>query len=140
MADAAPITPEPATPIADAVDDIEQNIIHLEELQDLSREEHQAGETQLQRNAVERKFEKLIAAVINIAGTVLRAEYLTVLTIERPRLLSSANWKSLTAISKKDWRLQLAFEISSLIHTARSSMMISCTMLSRVSLRDVYSS
>ncbi len=140
MADAAPITPEPATRIADAVDDIEQNIIHLEELQDLSREEHQAGETQLQRNAVERKFEKLTAAVINIAGTVLRAEYLTFLTIERPRLSSSANWRLSTAISKKDWRLQLAFKISSLIHTARSSMTISCTMLSRVSLRDVYSS
>jgi uncharacterized protein YutE (UPF0331/DUF86 family) len=74
MADGDPIAPELATRIADAVEDIEQNITDLQELQDLSREEYQADETQLQRDAVERKFEKLTAAVLDIAETILRAE------------------------------------------------------------------
>lgn len=78
MSDDDPIAPKLANRIADAVEDIEQNITDLQELQDLSREEYQADENQLQRDAVERKFEKLTAAVIDIAETILRAENVAV--------------------------------------------------------------
>lgn len=78
MSDDDSIAPELANRIADAVEDIEQNINDLQELQDLSREEYQADENQLQRDAAERKFEKLTAAVIDIAETILRADNVTV--------------------------------------------------------------
>lgn len=78
MSDDDPISPELANRIADAVEDIEQNIDDLCDLQGLSREEYQAEENQLQRDAAERKFEKLTAAVIDIAETVLRAENVAV--------------------------------------------------------------
>ena len=50
----------------------------LRELQGLSREEYLADENQLQRDAAERKFEKLTAAVIDISKTILRAENVTI--------------------------------------------------------------
>ncbi len=78
MSDDGPTAPELANRIADAVEDIEQNITDLQELQDFSRQEYQADENQLQRDAVERKFEKLTAAVIDIAETILRAENVAV--------------------------------------------------------------
>jgi uncharacterized protein YutE (UPF0331/DUF86 family) len=74
MSDDEPMSPELANRIADAVEDIEQNIEDLHDLQGLSRAEYQAKENQLQRDAAERKFEKLTAAVIDIAETILRAE------------------------------------------------------------------
>lgn len=78
MSDDDPMPPELANRIADAVEDIEQNIGDLQDLQDLSREAYRAEENQLQRDAAERKFEKLTAAVIDIAETLLRAEDLAV--------------------------------------------------------------
>jgi hypothetical protein len=63
-----------ANRIADTVEDIEQNIEDLQHLQGLLREAYRTEQNQLQRDAVEGKFEKLTAAVIDIVETILRAE------------------------------------------------------------------
>ena len=68
------IPPELAHRIADAVEDVERNVEELRELQDLSRSEYRSDANRLRRDAVERKFEKLTAATLDIAETVLRIE------------------------------------------------------------------
>lgn len=72
------LTPERATRIADAVEDIETNVSQLRTYQTLSRDEYRADENRETREAVERKFEKLTAAVLDVARTVLKAEGITV--------------------------------------------------------------
>lgn len=68
------LSPAQATRIADAVEDIETNVSRLRTYQELSREEYRASENREKREAVEREFEKLTAAVVDIARTVLKAE------------------------------------------------------------------
>lgn len=64
--------------IADAVEDIERNVSDLRELQELSRSEYRSDANGFRRDAVERKFEKLTAATLDIAKTILRIERETV--------------------------------------------------------------
>nr|WP_255455297.1 DUF86 domain-containing protein [Natrialba sp. INN-245] len=68
------MSPERATRIADAIEAIERNVSQLETYQELSRAEYRADKHLEQREAVERKFEKLIAATVDVAETVLAAE------------------------------------------------------------------
>lgn len=63
-----------ANRIADAVEDIERNVTRLREFQRLSREEYGAPGEQDRRDAIERKFEKLTQAVIDIAGELCKQE------------------------------------------------------------------
>lgn len=66
--------PDDAARIADAVDEIERNVDRLRSLQELSREEYSDPSNLETREAVERKFVKQIAAVLDVAETILRAE------------------------------------------------------------------
>lgn len=68
------LSPEQATRIADAVEDIETNVYRLRGYQCLSREEYKSPENREAREAVEREFEKLTAAVVDIARTILNVE------------------------------------------------------------------
>lgn len=68
------LSPERATRLADAVDSIERNVSELRTYQELSRDEYRADENREKREAVERKFEKLIAASVDAGETVLAAE------------------------------------------------------------------
>ncbi len=68
------LSPEQATRVADAAEDIETNVSRLRSYQSLSREEYLSAEYRETREAVERKFEKLTAAVVDIAQTILKAE------------------------------------------------------------------
>ena len=74
MTEADSLTPEQATRVADAVEDIETNVSGLRSYQNLSRDEYLSAEYKETREAVERKFEKLTAAVVDIAQTILKAE------------------------------------------------------------------
>ncbi|WP_247730627.1 type VII toxin-antitoxin system HepT family RNase toxin [Halovivax limisalsi] len=74
MSDDDGLSAERATRIADAIEDIERNVSGLERYQKLSRSEYCADEALEQREAVERKFEKLIAATVDVAETILAAE------------------------------------------------------------------
>lgn len=58
--------------IVDAVEDIERNVRRLRELQTVSLSEYTNDENQDLRDAVERKFEKLTEAVLDIAGEILK--------------------------------------------------------------------
>lgn len=69
-----PLPGDRANRIADAVEDIEQNVTRLRELQNLSRAEYMADDEQDRRDAVERKFEKLTEAVLDIATEILKQE------------------------------------------------------------------
>lgn len=68
------LSPEQATRVADAVEDIETNVSRLRSYQLLSREEYLSAEYRETREAVEREFEKLTAAIVDIAETILKAE------------------------------------------------------------------
>lgn len=68
------LSPTRAKRIADAVEDIERNVSRLQTLQSLSKAEYCAPENVDRRDAVERKFEKLSAATVDIAETILKAE------------------------------------------------------------------
>lgn len=68
------LRPEDAARIADAVESIERTVARLRSAQSLSREEYDAQENIETREAVERRFETLTAAVIDIAETVCRVE------------------------------------------------------------------
>ena len=66
--------PDRANRIADAVEDIEQNVARLRDDQQLSRSEYTAAENYDLRNAVERKFEKLAEATLDIAEEICKQE------------------------------------------------------------------
>jgi uncharacterized protein YutE (UPF0331/DUF86 family) len=63
-----------ANRIADGVEDIERNVSRLRELQALSRAEYTAEDEQDLRDAVERKFEKLTEAMLDVAREILKQE------------------------------------------------------------------
>jgi len=63
-----------ANRIADAVEDIERNVTRLRTYQQLSRAEYSATGEQDRRDAIERKFEKLAEAVIDIASELCKQE------------------------------------------------------------------
>lgn len=60
--------------IADGVEDIDRTIGDLRDLRDMSLEEYRSEEHDLTRAAVERKFETLTAASVDVAKAVLRLE------------------------------------------------------------------
>ena len=60
--------------IADGVEAIERTVTELRDLQGIPRAAYKRDENRLRRDAVERKFEKLTAAVIDVGETVLRIE------------------------------------------------------------------
>lgn len=60
--------------IANGVEAIERTVTELRDLQGISRAAYKRDENRLRRDAVERKFEKLTAAVIDVGETVLRIE------------------------------------------------------------------
>ena len=60
--------------IANGVEAIERTVTELRDLQGISRAAYKRDENRLRRDAVERKFEKLTAAVIDVCETVLRIE------------------------------------------------------------------
>lgn len=68
------LSPEQATRIADAIEDIERNVSGLERYRSLSRAEYCTEDALDRREAVERKFEKLIAATVDIAETIHTVE------------------------------------------------------------------
>ncbi len=68
------LSPERATRIADAIEDIERNVSGLKRYRELSRSEYRAEGALDRREAVERKFEKLIAATVDVAETILAAQ------------------------------------------------------------------
>ncbi|MFC3959067.1 type VII toxin-antitoxin system HepT family RNase toxin [Halovivax cerinus] len=74
MSDDEGLSAERATRIADAIEAIEQNVSGLERYRDLSRSEYRSDESTERREAVERKFEKLIAATVDIAETIIAAD------------------------------------------------------------------
>ena len=63
-----------ANRIADAVEDIERNVTRLRTFQELSRGEYSAADEQDRRDAIERKFEKLAEAVVDIASELCKQE------------------------------------------------------------------
>ena len=68
------LSSERANRIADAVESIERNVSRLREVQSLDLEEYKSGANRELRDATERKFEKLIEAVLDIAESILKQE------------------------------------------------------------------
>lgn len=68
------LPPDRANRIADAIEDIERNVTRLREYQQLSREEYVAPDQQDRRDSIERKFEKLAEAVLDIASELCKQE------------------------------------------------------------------
>lgn len=68
------LPPDRANRIADAVESIERDVVRLRELQAISREEYGADDNQDLRDAVERKFEKLAEATLDVAAQIARQE------------------------------------------------------------------
>lgn len=66
--------PERANRIADAVEDIEQNVSRLRDCQSVSRDEYKATGNHDLRDATERKFEKLAEAVLDVCESILKQE------------------------------------------------------------------
>lgn len=69
-----PLPSDRANRITEAIEDIEQNLAALREKQQLSRADYKASDKQDLRDAVERKFEKLAEAVLDIADQLLKHE------------------------------------------------------------------
>lgn len=67
-----------ANRIADAVESIERNVSRLREVQQVSRSEYKAEDSQDLRDATERKFEKLTEAVLDVAEEILKQEHVSV--------------------------------------------------------------
>lgn len=65
---------ERANRIADAVEHIEANVSRLREIQTHSRTAYKADENQDLRDAVERKFEKVTEATLDITEEILKQE------------------------------------------------------------------
>lgn len=74
MRDGNELPPARANRIADAVEAIEYDVTRLRELRGLSREEYGAEGNQDVRDAVERKFEKLAEATLDVADQLLKHE------------------------------------------------------------------
>jgi len=68
------LRPDRANRIADAVEDIERNVDRLRDFQTLTHDEYVAPAEQDRRDAVERKFEKLTEATVDIATEICKAE------------------------------------------------------------------
>jgi uncharacterized protein YutE (UPF0331/DUF86 family) len=74
MSGADKLPADRANRIADAVEDIVNNVSRLRELQSLSRAEYKEPEQQDRRDSVERKFVKMTAAMLDIAEEVIKQE------------------------------------------------------------------
>jgi uncharacterized protein YutE (UPF0331/DUF86 family) len=68
------LRPEDAARIADAVESIERTVTRLRSVQSLSRAAYGGQENVETREAVERRFETLAAATIDVAETICRIE------------------------------------------------------------------
>lgn len=68
------LPPDRANRIADAVESIERDVVRLRELQAISYEEYGADDNQDLRDAVERKFEKLAEATLDVAAQIAEQE------------------------------------------------------------------
>lgn len=68
------LPPDRANRIADAVEAIERDLTSLRDYRRLSREEYVDPDEQDRRDAVERKFEKLTQATLDVAGEVCKQE------------------------------------------------------------------
>lgn len=60
--------------IADGIESIELTIRDLRDLQSLSQEEYRSEDNRRTREAVERKFETLIAATLDVSKAILKLE------------------------------------------------------------------
>lgn len=69
------LPPEQAIRIADAVEDIKQNVERLRDNQELSRDEYTATENYDIRDAVERRFVKLSEAMLDAARVICEQEH-----------------------------------------------------------------
>lgn len=78
MSPADKIPHDRANRIAVAVEDIERNIARLRDVQEFTRSEYKAEENYDLRDSVERKFEKLTEAVLDIAEEICKHERGTV--------------------------------------------------------------
>lgn len=72
------LPPDRANRIADSIEAIERDVVRLRELQALPRQEYGADDAQDLRDAVERKFEKLAEATLDVATQIARQEDLRV--------------------------------------------------------------
>ena len=68
------LPPDRANRIADAVESIERDVVRLRELQAVTRQEYGADDAQDLRDAVERKFEKLAEATLDVATQIAKQE------------------------------------------------------------------
>jgi uncharacterized protein YutE (UPF0331/DUF86 family) len=68
------LPPDRANRIADGIEDIERNVTRLRKYQGLSREEYGAPGKQDRRDAIERKFEKLTEAMLDVASELCKQE------------------------------------------------------------------
>jgi len=134
------LSPEQATRIADAVETIEMNVSQLRTYQKLSREAYQADANREAREAIERKFEKLTAAVVDIARTILDVEGVAVPDERKPL---SLHWKARTLSIRtlhSDCAMQSAFATYSHTRTVPSSTTTSSTTPCRTASTDTSSS
>ncbi|GAB3032646.1 type VII toxin-antitoxin system HepT family RNase toxin [Natronobiforma cellulositropha] len=69
-----PLSADSLVRIADAIESIQRNVSALREKQHLSRATYKADGNQDLRDAVERKFEKLTEAVLDIADQICKHE------------------------------------------------------------------
>ena len=60
--------------IADGIESIELTIRDLRDLQSLSQQEYRSPDNRRTREAVERKFETLIAATLDVSKAILKLE------------------------------------------------------------------
>lgn len=74
MADRDELPPDRANRIADAVEAIERDVLRLRELRGTSRDEYGDEDNQDLRDAVERKFEKLAEATLDVANQIVEQE------------------------------------------------------------------
>jgi uncharacterized protein YutE (UPF0331/DUF86 family) len=113
------LRPDRANRIADAVEDIEQNVARLREYQCISHEEYVTPDEQDRRDALERKFEKLTEAVLDVATEICKVERGTAPNDAKTSFPHCLTLGSSTATRRNGSELQSAFGMYSLTRTAR---------------------
>ena len=138
MAPSNRVPPDRANRIADAVEDIEQNVARLRDDQQLSRSEYTAAENYDLRNAVERKFEKLTEATLDIAEEICKQERGAAPNRRKEKITALEDEGISQRMSPSDYGRRLDSATRCLTRTARSSTTTSCTTLSRRASTDTW--
>lgn len=144
MTDGASLPSDKANRVAEAIESIERDVTALRRAQSQSRSEYESPDNRDRRDSVERKFEKLAEAMLDIADQLVKHERGRSPSSRKETIRALNHEGILSTDSRRTCSMRSDSGTCFLIRTARSSTTISrdtCRSTSRhtIPMSGIYS-